>query len=555
MVESAAKGMLPRRTWKRWRWIVLLIGLALVVSPLGLYGYGWYVRHRGLKELEEVTKELDTAESGWRLADLIKSRAVVPAEDNGALVVTAARGLMPKEWPVGIKGSESRNYVELGHVLGLSVGVLNMASAGVPIGAAVHASGMARSPVADDWSPTFVTMDSHDVAFGSLAPEVQLDEKQTKWLRYQLQQVTAAVTKARKLADMPRGCFQIEWNPDAPLSSTSLDPLSQSVRVAWLLQYEAILQAQDGDIEGACRSTRAAINSGRSVGYELSTIAMLMRIACVNNGIRSVERNLAQGQPSVATLQSLQKLLEMEEGELPGVERTAFRGERAIWHIELENLFTGQFSSAYYSSGGSGNTLLGTLERLRVLSADQRLFILAPSLHAGCLRRMTKHVEICNLPFAEQEKVLSAFERIDCQKPVNIFSALFTGCSSRACVVCCLTRHGCACAIVALAAERYRREFEKWPVSLEALVAAKFLEQEPVDPYDGKPIRLRRTEDGLIVYTVGPDREDNGGNLAAAGTYPERGTDVGIRLWDVGKRRQPAAEQMSMPHKVSPGPH
>jgi hypothetical protein len=42
---------------------------------------------------------------------------------------------------------------------------------------------------------------------------------------------------------------------------------------------------------------------------------------------------------------------------------------------------------------------------------------------------------------------------------------------------------------------------------------------------------------GVVVYSLGPDRADNKGNLDRSGRLAD-GTDVGFQLWDVGKRRQ-----------------
>jgi hypothetical protein len=96
------------------------------------------------------------------------------------------------------------------------------------------------------------------------------------------------------------------------------------------------------------------------------------------------------------------------------------------------------------------------------------------------------------------------------------------------------------CAIVALAAERYRRARGQWPETLEALAAVGYLKQVPTDVFDGRPLRWRRLDDGAVVYSVGPDGQDNGGKLDPKNPAAP-GTDVGIRLWDVARRRQPAA--------------
>lgn len=55
----------------------------------------------------------------------------------------------------------------------------------------------------------------------------------------------------------------------------------------------------------------------------------------------------------------------------------------------------------------------------------------------------------------------------------------------------------------------------------------------PLDAYDGKPIRYRRLADGVVVYSVGADGKDDGGKA---------GADLGYRLWDVDRRRQPPGQ-------------
>jgi type II secretory pathway pseudopilin PulG len=93
------------------------------------------------------------------------------------------------------------------------------------------------------------------------------------------------------------------------------------------------------------------------------------------------------------------------------------------------------------------------------------------------------------------------------------------------------------CAVAATALERYRLAHGRWPDSLAALVP-EFLREVPTDPYDGAPLRFRRLVDQVIVYSVGADGEDDGGNVTWL--HPNTpGTDLGFRLWNVDRRRQP----------------
>ena len=59
-----------------------------------------------------------------------------------------------------------------------------------------------------------------------------------------------------------------------------------------------------------------------------------------------------------------------------------------------------------------------------------------------------------------------------------------------------------------------------------------------MDPYDGAQLRYRRLADRVVVYSVGLDGQDNGGNIGKVPNVP--GTDLGFRLWDVKYRRRPA---------------
>jgi hypothetical protein len=91
------------------------------------------------------------------------------------------------------------------------------------------------------------------------------------------------------------------------------------------------------------------------------------------------------------------------------------------------------------------------------------------------------------------------------------------------------------CLMALVAVERYRLNHGNWPASLEVV---EFLDAIPLDPFDGKPLRYKRLIDGVVVYSVGVDGVDDGGNLdRSRPTSP--GVDLGYRLWDEAARRQP----------------
>ncbi len=48
----------------------------------------------------------------------------------------------------------------------------------------------------------------------------------------------------------------------------------------------------------------------------------------------------------------------------------------------------------------------------------------------------------------------------------------------------------------------------------------------PLDPFDGMPLRYKPADQQVLIYSVGPDRMDNGGYRKADGNNFRDGTDI-----------------------------
>jgi hypothetical protein len=83
-------------------------------------------------------------------------------------------------------------------------------------------------------------------------------------------------------------------------------------------------------------------------------------------------------------------------------------------------------------------------------------------------------------------------------------------------------------AIAAIELELHRRAHGDWP-DPSALPAGC-----PADPWDGKPMRYRRTSDGCVIYSIGSDGADNNG------TDPDgHERDIVFQLYDLAARSTP----------------
>jgi hypothetical protein len=465
----------PRPWWRRWlRRLVTTLLLAL----LG-FGIRFAYRHyRAVAGIEEAVAALDREDPGWRLQEIEAARAQVPDTENGARVVIATSGLLPRAWP-------SDKFVE---------------------------------------------------RFDKRTPPEQLDPALFGLLRKELDGVRPALAEARKLATRPNGRHPITWQRN--VMATLLPTLQEARRVTQLLAYDALRHAQAGDMKPALTSCRAALNAGRSIGDEPLLISQLVRIACVTSACQTAEVVLSQGEPPADDLLALQRLLQ-HEAAFPAL-LIATRGERASLHemfdalesgdVRLSQLADDRRRAAWYE------VAFGWYIR-DTLRAD----------HPRALALMARRIAEARLPAHEQAAAEQAFAAEMRGLPKEALGTRL--------LVPALDKVGVAerrrlahvrCLIAVVAAERYRQEHGAWPESLDRLAPAQ-LTEVPLDPFDGRPLRYRRTADGVVVYSVGEDGKDDGGQLRRAGFTPA--PDVGFRLWDVKHRRQPPRPAEKVPQE------
>lgn len=357
--------------------------------------------------------------------------------------------------------------------------------------------------------------------FDNLAPEVQLNEQQAAYVRKRIDALKKAAVESRKLKDMPDGRFPINYSVD--FIRTVIH--GQDVRgVIEILQWDAALRVHNFDTHGAMESCLALHHATRALGDEPLLIPQLIRYA--GNAITgaALERTLAQSKdpPTEAALKRMQTALEIEALEPTFL--IALRGERAGLHHLWQALTDGKVPIKSVGFHPAEEVMLATVPGYLARQ------------HAAMLRCFNKRVEAAKLPMQEREERFKELERTISEEPSTVRTLLPAFNKVREAER--RTVANLRCAASAVAAERYRLAQDRWPESLEALVNAGFLDAVPVDPYDGKPLRLKRTVDGLVVYSVGQDEIDNGGFINRDRPF-DVGTDQGFRVWDLSRRRQP----------------
>jgi hypothetical protein len=359
------------------------------------------------------------------------------------------------------------------------------------------------------------------------APEQWLGSEDRAALALNLKRDTAALPVARRLADLPHGRFAITYSPDG--RSTRTSHVAHCESVANLLLLDAVSAADKSDGARALDSCRALLNAGRGIGDEPLLWSQVTRGRIRLLVVRAAERALAQGQAGEVSLAALQTLVARESRE--PVLLIALRGSRATDYQLLQSFLRGDshLKVLDYIPGGGVEALVVALLS-RPLEAEE----------GSLLAYDTQVVETAQLPETERRLELA---RLWTTRPNSLFLGSVTWPIGRLVEGFFDDDAELRCLLVALAAERYRLANGRWPGSLRGLVPGQ-LAQIPVDPFDGKPLRYRRTADGVVIYSIGSDGTDNGGKLERLrpGTP---GTDVGVQLWDVARRRQPWKEPQS----------
>jgi len=352
-------------------------------------------------------------------------------------------------------------------------------------------------------------------------PPVRLEEKLAEKLRGALKPAAAAIREARRLVDFSEGRFAITYPPNLFGYWPKHDDMIRTI--SFVLELDVWLQLHDGKFDGAWKSAWAILNTGRSLGDEPLLSTQIIRIVQRRNAVGLMERILARGQVSEKFLSDMQKVLTEEAAE-PLLLRS-LRGERAAMyrtflHWEKEGISWDELPrgrSSYFNDGRVW--IAGKTAKLR-------------DGNAWTLNFYTMLIEELKKPGVSHYQALKNLGRIMVEEDKKLTGwLLFVSWP-----ISSEQKNYLQASIAALAAERFRLLQSRWPKSLDELVKAGLLKEIPIDLMDGKPLRFRRTIDGLVIYSVGADGTYRGDALDNLANFDPRKERPEFRLWDVKRR-------------------
>ncbi len=351
---------------------------------------------------------------------------------------------------------------------------------------------------------------SEDLPYvGSKARRVELGAPLTPAMRQAAQEFVQGQRErsaaVRAALGRPKCRFPIQF-ADGP--SALLPHLAKLKREARDFQIAALLAADRGDVDQSIENLGQAVATGNLLEDDPFYIGFLVRVSCLSMTVDGLEQLLSRQAPSQAQLDRLEELC--SRMDLGNSLRQAMIGERvldlSLFNLPEASLATvnrdrgeDPISPEKYRQGVRALSILGlqAADRRLMWEAMNQLIALTDLDPPGSLDRTDRLDEFIT---RESHRLPPRFICAICLPSVSRCAYKTAGFEARR-----------RPALTAIAVERYRLGHQgTLPASLAQLVP-EFIKAVPADPFDGQPIRYIRQPKGYVIYSLGPNRKDDGG--------------------------------------------
>ena len=130
---------------------------------------------------------------------------------------------------------------------------------------------------------------------------------------------------------------------------------------------------------------------------------------------------------------------------------------------------------------------------------------------AACLDYITEYVHVCKLPMEQRYKDVEDLKvKLEELKFELNFFAMMIPAMDRAVELEVLSFARLRAARTAIVVRRFGLAYGRYPETLDELVP-EYLEAVMVDPIDGQALRYRIVDNGFVVYSIGDNGIDDGG--------------------------------------------
>ncbi len=326
-----------------------------------------------------------------------------------------------------------------------------------------------------------------------------------------------------RLRDYTNICLDISYAEPWHEDSSEVLEFAKSYRALGKIAHaDALLKIIDGDVEGAVDANLRQLQLVEPLYHEPMLLLNVVALATDRLTVQSAEGLLQSHELSVDDLTRMQR--EWERQMRQRTMRFALLGERA-WFIRLTD------PKRLMANAVAAEQPAGSGELDQEMSNGLSLFAVEWWLDENRVQGVGALTDLLAHAGQLTDLLAAARQMASHDYPMGCFASGARTMMPSITRAVELNSRGVAhfrCVPVALAAERFRVANGRFPEKPDELVP-EFIEALPADPFDGKPLRLTATADGIVIYSVGSNMTDEGGAVVPK-PGEQLGPDYGFRL-------------------------
>lgn len=285
-----------------------------------------------------------------------------------------------------------------------------------------------------------------------------------------------------------RGKFPVDFSNAI---ATQL-PYTQKIRnAARLLRLDFEVKCHRGDIAGAAKTMKTMLVVSRSVELEPTMVSQLVAIAVDHVATSALAEKLCVAPFTDEDLRDFQSRIRQRSPNKNM--RTALLGERALGYTMMRNpKLLGEDRPPIPPLNSDVSCYLDLMERY--IDAQEEAY-------PACLDQAQQIDDDLRSMVGDPTKRLTI-----------VYTSLLLPAVTASFEAAARATASLQAADAGIAVEQFRRENGALPQALTDLVP-KYLPAMPTDPHTGSPLICKTTDQGFLIYAVGRNRVDDGGNL------------------------------------------
>jgi len=359
-----------------------------------------------------------------------------------------------------------------------------------------------------------------------------------KWLENNNKTLELVIAGSKKPYYRPK--YETGDENSNEMLSVSLPHLSEFRRLAEAMCWRARLKVEKGQYQDAFSDINSCYLFGQHLREGKSLIEQLIGMKNETWAVQTIRDILSEHKIDSAKMAKLQR--DFEQMVTDENFKVNLKFEKLAIYDEIQRCFT-------EDRLGGGHLYLGRIAQLAVgegdlpAGANLVLHILFTHPNKQETRETVDRLYDYWETITDKSPAQLRTEGIDIQKEGmeiikgNILLELFTPAIGAVIRTSYRNKANVESTSTIIALLRYGQDTGDYPENLDDLVAAGYLKHLPMDPWSDKPLVYKRTDDGFMLYGVGSNFKDDGGQVfrddkGRVGKYADEGD---WRFWPVSK--------------------